>query len=152
MPKDKDFSYLGFSSVAVWLHLVLDLVNNFGDWASVTGIISRRTLGEGERPRMAPRKCASADDDLGFRARRNRSGVLKNFLFSSAKDTNLGFFRVDPAGHRRCTIRAACSLEIWRKINMIISQWKESTHCSKSSFFVQKFNFDFPRKIVDFLG
>ena len=25
-------------------------------------------------------------------------------------------------------------------------------HCSKSSFFVQKFNFDFPRKIVDFFG
>ena len=25
-------------------------------------------------------------------------------------------------------------------------------HCSKSSFFVQKFNFDFPWKIVDFLG
>ena len=25
------------------------------------------------------------------------------------------------------------------------------THCSKSSFFVQKFNFDFPNKIVDFL-
>ena len=24
------------------------------------------------------------------------------------------------------------------------------THCSKSSFFVQKFNFDFPRKIVEF--
>ena len=23
------------------------------------------------------------------------------------------------------------------------------THCSKSSFFVQKFNFDFPRKIVE---
>ena len=137
------------------MHLVLDLVNNFGDWASVTGIIIRRTLGEGERPRMAPRKCASADDDLGFRARRNRSGVLKNFLFSSAKDTNLGFFRVDPAGHRRCTIRAACSLEIWRKINMIISQYKESqrsflliaqlptvpSHYSKSQIFVQKFNF-----------
>ena len=26
------------------------------------------------------------------------------------------------------------------------------THCSKSSFFVQKFNFDFPEKIVDFFG
>ena len=25
-----------------------------------------------------------------------------------------------------------------------------STHCLKSSFFVQKFNFDFPEKIVDF--
>ena len=24
-----------------------------------------------------------------------------------------------------------------------------SPHCSKSSFFVQKFNFDFPEKIVD---
>ena len=23
------------------------------------------------------------------------------------------------------------------------------THCSKSSFFVQKFNFDFPRKIIE---
>ena len=27
-----------------------------------------------------------------------------------------------------------------------------TTHCSKSSFFLQKFNFDCPRKIVDFLG
>ena len=27
-----------------------------------------------------------------------------------------------------------------------------STHCSKSSFFVQKFNFDFPRKLSIFLG
>ena len=26
------------------------------------------------------------------------------------------------------------------------------THCSKSSFFVQKFNFDFPRKSSIFLG
>ena len=26
------------------------------------------------------------------------------------------------------------------------------THCSKSSFFVQKFNFDFPRKLPIFLG
>ena len=25
-------------------------------------------------------------------------------------------------------------------------------HCSKSSFFVQKFNFDFPRKLSIFLG
>ena len=25
-------------------------------------------------------------------------------------------------------------------------------HCSKSNFFVQKFNFDFPQKIVDFFG
>ena len=25
-----------------------------------------------------------------------------------------------------------------------------TSHCSKSSFFVQKFNFDFPRKIVEF--
>ena len=25
------------------------------------------------------------------------------------------------------------------------------THCSKSSFFVQKLNFDFPRKIVELL-
>ena len=25
------------------------------------------------------------------------------------------------------------------------------THCSKSSFYVQKFNFDFPRKIVELL-
>ena len=27
-----------------------------------------------------------------------------------------------------------------------------TSHCSKSLFFVQKRNFDFPRKIVDFLG
>ena len=27
-----------------------------------------------------------------------------------------------------------------------------ATHCSKSSFFVQKFNFDFPRKLSKFLG
>ena len=26
------------------------------------------------------------------------------------------------------------------------------THCSKSSFFVQKFNFDFPRHLSIFLG
>ena len=26
------------------------------------------------------------------------------------------------------------------------------THCSKSSFFVQKFNFDFPKKLLIFLG
>ena len=26
------------------------------------------------------------------------------------------------------------------------------THCSKSSFFVQKFNFDFPRKLPIYLG
>ena len=26
------------------------------------------------------------------------------------------------------------------------------THCSKSSFFVQKFNFDIPRKLSIFLG
>ena len=26
------------------------------------------------------------------------------------------------------------------------------THCSKFSFFVQKFNFDFPRKLLIFLG
>ena len=28
----------------------------------------------------------------------------------------------------------------------------KGTHCSKSSFFVQKFNFDFPRKLSIFLG
>ena len=82
------------------MHLVRDLVSNFGDWASV-GMMIRRTAGEGERPRTWPRKCASADDDLGCLARRNRSGVLKNFLFSSAKETNLGFLRVDPDGHKR---------------------------------------------------
>ena len=27
-----------------------------------------------------------------------------------------------------------------------------STHCAKSSFFVQKFNFDFPRKLSIFLA
>ena len=112
-------AYLGLSSLALWLHLVLDLVNNFGDWASV-GMMMRRTDGEGERPRWFARKSASADDDLGFLARRNRSGVLKNFLFSSAKDTNLGFFRVDPAGQRRWTIRAACSLVICKRILMIV--------------------------------
>ena len=26
------------------------------------------------------------------------------------------------------------------------------SHCSKSSFFVQKFNFDFPRKLLIFFG
>ena len=30
--------------------------------------------------------------------------------------------------------------------------WSTMTHCSKSSFFVQKFNFDFPRKLSIFSG
>ena len=30
--------------------------------------------------------------------------------------------------------------------------WGDSTHCSKSSFFVHKFNFDFPRKLSIFQG
>ena len=37
----------------------------------------------------------------------------------------------------------------------IIHNQKEGifiSHCSKSSFFVQKFNFDFPRKLSIFLG
>ena len=29
---------------------------------------------------------------------------------------------------------------------------RQIAHCSKSSFFVQKFNFDFPRKLSIFLG
>ena len=33
-----------------------------------------------------------------------------------------------------------------------MSNWSRGTHCSKSSIFVQKFNFDFPRKIVEFFG
>ena len=39
-------------------------------------------------------------------------------------------------------------------INNVRNQGKKcfSTHCSKSSFFVQKFNFDFPRKWWIFLG
>ena len=117
-------AYLGLSSLALWLHLVRDLVNNFGDWASVTGMIMRRTDGEGERPRLWPRwlarKSASAEEDRGFLARRNRSGVLKNFLFSSAKETNLGFLRVDPAGQRRWTIRAACSFVICKGIFLMM--------------------------------
>ena len=28
----------------------------------------------------------------------------------------------------------------------------KKTHCSKSSYFVQKFNFDFPRKLSNFFG
>ena len=35
---------------------------------------------------------------------------------------------------------------------VIKAQNPTSTHCSKSSFFVQKFNFDFPRKLSIFLG
>ena len=34
----------------------------------------------------------------------------------------------------------------------IIAFSLEIAHCSKSSFFVQKFNFDFPRKLSIFLG
>ena len=32
---------------------------------------------------------------------------------------------------------------------LLSKQKTPQTHCSKSSFFVQKFNFDFPRKIVE---
>ena len=35
---------------------------------------------------------------------------------------------------------------------VIKAQNPTSTHCSKSSFFVQKFNFDFPKKLLIFLG
>ena len=35
-------------------------------------------------------------------------------------------------------------------INIAKIRHLPNTHCSKSSFFVQKFNFDFPEKIVDF--
>ena len=38
-------------------------------------------------------------------------------------------------------------MKIMREVNDCVP-----THCAKSSFFVQKFNFDFPEKIVDFLG
>ena len=30
-----------------------------------------------------------------------------------------------------------------------LEAFKKDAHCSKSPFFVQKFNFDFPRKIVE---
>ena len=39
---------------------------------------------------------------------------------------------------------------IWMRSNFRWSLHKRhQSHCSKSSFFVQKFNFDFPRKIVE---
>mgnify|MGYP001245555750 CR=1 FL=1 len=43
------------------------------------------------------------------------------------------------------------------KVNICVlaqqpSKCNRLTHCSKSSFFVQKFNFDFPRKLSNFLG
>ena len=40
----------------------------------------------------------------------------------------------------------------WKVQKGELEKKKATTHCSKSSFFVQKFNFDFPRKIVDFFG
>ena len=43
-----------------------------------------------------------------------------------------------------------------KKNEVNLSKLKEKminfTHCSKSSFFVQKFNFDFPRKLSIFWG
>ena len=49
----------------------------------------------------------------------------------------------DAMEHKKEAIRAGTALAIGKIF---------FTHCSKSSFFVQKFNFDFPRKIVDFFG
>ena len=41
----------------------------------------------------------------------------------------------------------------WINIYFIdVNSWLVDTHCSKSSFFVQKFNLDFPRKLSIFLG
>ena len=41
--------------------------------------------------------------------------------------------------------------EVFTKSFLSKTCW-ETPHCSKSSFFVQKFNFDFPRKLSIFLG
>ena len=42
----------------------------------------------------------------------------------------------------------------WQKVSEEENEGKlnSKAHCSKSSFFVQKFNFDFPRNLSIFLG
>ena len=77
------------------------------------------TMGDGERLRP-PTRFASTEDDLGFFL--NLSGVPKNFLFSSAIETNFGFTTAAFEGHNLSTIWAAFSLLIcfWKILTIYI--------------------------------
>ena len=47
------------------------------------------------------------------------------------------------------TIESERDFRDYRSTTYVKSKDATQSHCSKSSFFVQKFNFDFPRKIVE---
>lgn len=92
----------------------LPLVSSLGDW----GFVAKTALAAGDGERLRLNK-VWAEDDLGLMVERvwYLSGVPKNFLDSSAKETNLGFFNVEVAGQSLSTTRAALSLLICNFFN-----------------------------------
>ena len=54
--------------------------------------------------------------------------------------------------HQSAPLTRIINLHEHKSNLLIVFICNSDTHCSKSSFFVQKFNFDFPRKLSTFLG
>ena len=158
LDKNSTFRIVFFSVENVVLWMIYHL-KRVAKWRLDTGNKLLKNLGR----KKTREKSFTRDDDLWILFMEKREVVMKMlnadhfwrfFDDFSSKVPESGFLCETPAilHLARLINWQNASDTFFANLLYYVFQQVLDTHCSKSSFFVQKFNFDFPRKLLIFLG